>query len=75
MQIFDWGLGRPRDFAAQLKPFDLIIGLIGAYGWSAHLDFWRIVLQTSRAKLYLSGDVARHGPQHVFQHLPELAGI
>ncbi len=55
--------------------YDAILGLVGAWGWPAQRAFWRRVLATTRAPLFLSGDLARHEPRYVFDELPGLAGI
>jgi hypothetical protein len=60
---------------ASYARYDLIIGLVGAWGWLPQQRFWRDVLRSGEVPLFLSGDIARHEPRFVFDRLGGLAGI
>lgn len=74
--IMDLGISEYKKAEALgLQNYDAIIGLIGAYGWNTHVAFWRQIIEKFSGPVWLSGDIARHAPQVVFDALPGLRGI
>ncbi len=57
-----------------IKDADVIVGLIGAWGWPTQRRFWQRIIALGKP-VFLSGDIARHEPAFVFASLPGLAGI
>jgi hypothetical protein len=65
------GLEPPRSYGA----YDLIIGLVGAWGWLPQRRFWLDLIRAGAPPVHLSGDIARHEPRFVFDEIDGLAGI
>jgi hypothetical protein len=59
---------------AEIDAADVVVGLIGAWGWPVQRRFWQRVIARGRPT-YVSGDLARHEPAFVFASLPGLTGI